>query len=79
MLVRMWSKGNTPALLMRVQTSTSMLEINLMFSQKTGKPQDSDIPLMVYTQKMLIAPLFIIARNRKQPRCSSTEEWVKKM
>jgi hypothetical protein len=28
---------------------------------------------------MFLAALFIIARNWKQPRCPSTEEWVKKM
>ena len=28
---------------------------------------------------MFIVTLFIIARNWKQPRCSSTEEWIKKM
>jgi hypothetical protein len=28
---------------------------------------------------VFIAALFIIARNWKQPRCSSTEEWIKKM
>ena len=28
---------------------------------------------------MFIAALFIIARNWKQPRCPSTEEWIKKM
>jgi hypothetical protein len=28
---------------------------------------------------MFIAALFIIARNLKQPRCPSTEEWIKKM
>jgi hypothetical protein len=27
---------------------------------------------------LLIAALFIIVRNWKQPRCSSTEEWIKK-
>ena len=27
---------------------------------------------------MLTEALFIIARIRKQPRCSSTEEWMKK-
>jgi hypothetical protein len=26
---------------------------------------------------MFIAALYIIARNWKQPRCSSTEEWIK--
>jgi hypothetical protein len=28
---------------------------------------------------MLLAALFIIAKNWKQPRCPYTEEWVKKM
>ena len=28
---------------------------------------------------MFIAALFIIARTWKQPKCPSTEEWIKKM
>ena len=28
---------------------------------------------------MFIAALFIIARTWKQPRCPSTEEWIKKL
>ena len=28
---------------------------------------------------MLIAALFTIARTRKQPKCPSTEDWIKKM
>jgi hypothetical protein len=28
---------------------------------------------------MFIAALFIIARHWKEPRCSSTEEWIQKM
>jgi hypothetical protein len=28
---------------------------------------------------MFIAALFIIARSCKEPRCSSTEEWIQKM
>ena len=28
---------------------------------------------------MFIAALFIIVRSWKEPRCSSTEEWIKKM
>ena len=28
---------------------------------------------------MLIAHLFVIARNWKQPRCPSTKEWIQKM
>jgi hypothetical protein len=28
---------------------------------------------------MFIAVLFVIARNWKQPRCPTTEEWIQKM
>jgi hypothetical protein len=28
---------------------------------------------------MFIAALFTIAKLRKQPRCPSTDEWIKKM
>ena len=28
---------------------------------------------------MFIAALFTIARTRKQPKCPSTDEWIKKM
>ena len=28
---------------------------------------------------LLIAALFTIARTRKQPRCPSTDEWIKKL
>jgi hypothetical protein len=28
---------------------------------------------------MFIAPLFVIARSWKEPRCPSTEEWIQKM
>jgi hypothetical protein len=28
---------------------------------------------------MFIAAVFIVARSWKQPRCSSTEEWIQKM
>jgi hypothetical protein len=28
---------------------------------------------------MFIAALFVIVRNQKQPRCPSTEEWIKKI
>ena len=54
-------------------------------------PEDQAIPLLcIYLKHVppchkdiwsttLIAALFIIARNWKQPRCPSTEEWIKKM
>ena len=54
-------------------------------------PQDLAIPLLVIYSKdaqsyykdicsaMFIAALFVIARTWKQPRCPSTEEWIKKI
>ena len=54
-------------------------------------PQDPAMPLLgIYPRDalphhkdtcstMFIAALFIIARNWKQPRCPSTEEWIEKM
>ena len=56
---------------------------------KIELPYDPAIPLLGrYTEKiiipqnthiaMFIAPLFTIARIWKQPKCSLTEEWIKK-
>ena len=54
-------------------------------------PVDPAIPLLgIYPEDvptgnkdtcstMLIAAVFIIARSWKEPRCSSTEEWIQKM
>ena len=54
-------------------------------------PQEPAIPLLgIYPKEahsynkdicstMFIAALFVIARNWKQPRCPSTEEWIEKL
>ena len=89
MLARMWRKGDSPPLLVGLQTGT----INLEVPQKTGnrstcRPNSTTlghipqrrltIPKdMCFT--MFIAALFVIARNWKQPRCSTTEEWIQEM
>ena len=55
-----------------------------------GLPYDPAIPLLgIYPEKtiiqkdrctpMFIAALFKIARSWKQPKCPSTDEWIKKM
>ena len=62
------------------------------FLKKLGikLPYDPTIPLLaIYPEKtviendtctpMFIAALFTIARTWKQPRCSLTGEWIKKM
>ena len=57
---------------------------------KIELPYDPEIPLLgIYPKKtvihkescttMFIAVLFIIARTWKQPKCPSTDEWIKKM
>ena len=57
---------------------------------KIELPCDPAIPLLgIYLEKtiirndtctpMFIAALFTIAKTRKQPKCPSTEEWIKKM
>ena len=57
---------------------------------KIELPYDTAIPLMyIYPEKtiiqkdtrtlMFIAALFTIARTWKQPKCPTTEEWIKKM
>jgi hypothetical protein len=40
-LARIWSKGETPPLLVGMQTCTTTLEINLIFSQKIGSNSTS--------------------------------------
>ena len=57
---------------------------------KIEQPYDPAIPLLdIYPEKniirkdtctpMFIAALFTIAKTWKQPKCPSTEEWIKKM
>ena len=57
---------------------------------KIELPYNPAIPLLgIYPEKtiiqkesyttMFIAALFTIARTWKQPKCSSTDEWIKKM
>jgi len=43
-----------------------------IYPEKTMAPKDTCTP-------MLIAALFSIAKTRKQPKCPSTEAWIKKM
>ena len=62
------------------------------FLKKLGikPPYDPEIPLLgIYPQEariekdtcipLFIAALFTIARTWKQPRCSLTDDWIKKL
>jgi hypothetical protein len=88
MLARMWRKRNTPPLLVGLQACTTTWKSVWRFLRKLDitLPVDPAIPLLgIYPEDvptgnkdtcstMLIAPLFIIARSWKEPRCSSTED-----
>ena len=43
-----------------------------IYPEETKTEKDICIPLFT-------VPLFTIARTRKQPRCPSTDEWIKKL
>jgi hypothetical protein len=72
-----------------LQACTTTLEISLAVPQKTGhsttgrssntSPEDVPTGNKDICSTMFIAPLFIIARSWKEPRCPSTEEWIQKM
>ena len=93
MLVRMWRKRNTPPLLEGLQVVQSLWKSVWRFHRKLDIVllEDPAIPLLglcpedVLTDKKdtysttFRAALFIIARSWKEPRCSSTEEWIQKM
>jgi hypothetical protein len=51
----------------------------MVLSSVSAPKLDSVNPSMDTCSTMFIAALFIIARTWKQPRCTSTEEWIQKM
>ena len=92
MLERVWRKGNPLTLLVGMQTSTATMENSVEIPSKTGNrtAYDTAIPLLgIHTKETrierdtctpkFIAALFIIARTRKQPRCPSADEWIRKL
>ena len=92
MLERMWRKGNPLALLVECKLIQSLWGTVRRFLKKLKieLPYDPAIPLLgIYSEKTIIqkdtctpmftAALFTIARSWKQPKCPSTDEWIKKM
>ena len=92
MLERVWRKGNPLALLVGCKLIQPLWRTVWRFLKnlKIELPYDSAIPLLgIYPEKtiiqkdtctpMFIAALFITARSWKQPKCPSTDEWIKKM
>ena len=92
MLERVWRKENPLTLLVGMQTCTATMEnsANIPYNLEIELPHDPEIPLLgIHTEEtrierdtytlMFIAALFIIARTWKQPRCPSTDEWIRKL
>jgi hypothetical protein len=87
MLVRMWSKRNTPPLLMGLKTVQPLWKSIWWFLRKLEivLPEVPAIPLFSIYPKdtspyhkdkcsfMLIAALLVISRSWKQPRCPSSK------
>ena len=94
MLARMWRNGNPLALLVGMQTAAAALENSVEVPQtiKIDLPYDPGIVLLgIYSRdtgvlmhrgtctSMFIAALSTIAKLWKEPKCPSTDEWIKKL
>ena len=92
MLERVWRNGNLLIVFMTMQTSTAIMDNSVKIPKKLEieLPYDPAIPLLgIHTKEIrierdtctqiFIAALFTIARKWKQPRCPSTDEWIKKL
>jgi hypothetical protein len=94
MLASMQRKRNPYTLLVGIKAGTTTVEKNLRLLKNLNidLPYDPSIPLLGICLKecdtgyskgtctpMFIAALFTIAKLRKQPRCSTIDEWIKKM
>ena len=75
---------------MYIDTATMENSMEVSLKTKIELPYDPAIPLLgIYPEKtiiqketcttMFIAALFTIARTWNQPKCSSTDDWIKKM
>ena len=94
MLERMWRNGNTLALLVGMQTGAATLETVWSFLVKSNIDlryapaiallgiHRRDIGVLMHRgtcTPMFIAALSTIAKLWKEPKCLSTDEWIKKL
>ena len=91
MLDRVQRKGNPLTLLVGIKLVQLLWRTvwRVLKKLEIELPYDPAIPLLgIHTEEtrierdtctpMFIAVLFIIARTRKQPRCLSADEWIRK-
>ena len=89
-----WRKGNPLTLLVGMQVGAASLEnsVEILKKIKIELPYDPAIALLgiypkdtdVVKRRMIGTPVFIaamatVAKLWKEPRCPSTDEWIKKM
>ena len=94
MLEKMWRKGIPLTLLVGMQVGTATLEnsVDIPLNLKIEQPYDPAIALLgvypkdtdVVKRRAICTPVFIaalstIAKLWKEPRCPSTDDWIKKM
>jgi hypothetical protein len=94
MLMRMWGKRNPHTLLVGMQVSTTTMENSMKTSQKLkiDLPYDTSIPLLgIYLKEyelgynkgsctsLFIAVVLSIVKLWEQPRCPTTDEWIRKL
>ena len=92
MLERVWRKGNLLHCWWECKLIQPLWKMVWRFLKELGikPPYDPAIPLLcIYPEETKIekyaciplftAALFTIARTWKQPRCPSTDEWIKKL
>ena len=91
----MWRKGDPFTLFLEMQIGAATVENSMEIPQKNKTRTalcDPVIPLLgIYPKKLeiliqknistprFIAALFTIAKIRKQPKCPSTDEWIKQL
>ena len=92
MLERVWRKGNPPTVLVGMKTGTTTMANNMEvpWKLKTELPYHPAIPLLgiypeiITIQKDMYTPvftatLFARVKTQKQPKCSWTDEWIKRV
>ena len=93
MLEKMWRNGNPLALLVGMQTGAATLENSVGVLKKLiDLPYDPAIALLGISPRdtgvlmhrgtctpMFRAALSTIVKSWKEPKCPSTDEWIKKM